>query len=322
MRTLKQAVALVLVITSCSTYADFPKVTILSTMVSNFSGDGEWGFSALLETENGDILFDTGFKPDTVLNNAKALNIDLSNVERVILSHFHTDHTGGLFTLRRHFRKVNPQAFSKVYVGKGFFEQRFDRALKPSYSLLGTENGFSTAEAFRTAAEGLGIKFVVLETHQEIEPGLFLSGPVKRTHDERNYNPGYFLKSEGDYVPDYIPESQVLGIQKDDQWVLLSGCGHAGIINASEKLRSIKPQNIVMGIGGFHLFRANQETIDWTVDHLREFGLKKFVGAHCTGVRATYQIQAQLDLPHSDVSVGAIGTQIDSQLNIIRASIE
>ena len=322
MRNLQFAAILFCAITSGSTYADMPKITILSTMVANFSGEGEWGFSALLETESGDILFDTGFKPDTVLNNANALDINLSNVEKVVLSHFHTDHTGGLFTLRRHYQSSNAKAFSTVYVGKGFFEQRYDRQLKPSYSLQGSGEGFATPKAFRQAAEALGIRFVVLESPKEIAPNLYLTGPVERIHDERNYSPGFLLKTEQEYVPDYIPESQALGIEVDGQWVLLSGCGHAGIVNASEKLRNIRKQNILMGIGGFHLFRADQATIDWTVENLRTFGMKKFVGAHCTGVRATYQIQEQLDLPHSDVSIGAIGTQIDSNLNIIRASIE
>ena len=58
-----------------------PEITILSTMVANLMGEGEWGFSALIETPGGSVLFDTGFKSETVLNNAKLLGVDLSATE-------------------------------------------------------------------------------------------------------------------------------------------------------------------------------------------------------------------------------------------------
>src|SRR2546430_381988 len=87
------------------------KVTILSTMLAD-QGLGEWGFSALVEADGHKILFDTGARPRTVLENAKELKIDLSDVQDVVLSHFHDDHTTGLMTLRREFAKANPAALS------------------------------------------------------------------------------------------------------------------------------------------------------------------------------------------------------------------
>ena len=81
------------------------KVTTLSTMLVNGKGVGEWGYSALIEVDGKKILFDTGSRPETVLNNARELGIDLSDVEDVFLSHNHYDHTGGLLTLRRELKK-------------------------------------------------------------------------------------------------------------------------------------------------------------------------------------------------------------------------
>lgn len=101
------------------------RVTILSTMlVGTDEGIGEWGFAALVEADGKKILFDTGARPNTVLENAKELKVDLSDVQDVVLSHFHYDHTTGLITLRREFAKGNPRAFSRVHVGKGIFLPR------------------------------------------------------------------------------------------------------------------------------------------------------------------------------------------------------
>ena len=75
------------------------KVTVLSTMLADLTGIGEWGFAALVEVDGYRLLFDTGHREDTVVRNAEELKVDLSNVTDVILSHNHLDHTGGLLTL-------------------------------------------------------------------------------------------------------------------------------------------------------------------------------------------------------------------------------
>src|ERR1700680_3662635 len=101
------------------------KVTLLSTMlVGNITGVGEWGFSALIEADGHRVLLDTGAHPDTVLQNARDLKIDLSDVREVILTHNHGDHVGGLMTLRKEMMKRNPSALSVVHVARGIFYSR------------------------------------------------------------------------------------------------------------------------------------------------------------------------------------------------------
>src|SRR5579862_5896732 len=75
------------------------RIKILSTMLADDDGFGEWGFAALVEADGHRILFDTGAHPDTVSRNLRELKVDLSGVTDVVLSHSHTDHTGGLMTL-------------------------------------------------------------------------------------------------------------------------------------------------------------------------------------------------------------------------------
>ena len=88
-------------------------------LVGTTAGLGEWGFSALVEADGHRILLDTGAHPETVLQNARELKVDLSDVQEVVLTHNHGDHVAGLLTLRREMMKKNPAAMSVVHVGKG-----------------------------------------------------------------------------------------------------------------------------------------------------------------------------------------------------------
>ena len=101
------------------------KITVLSTMlVGDTAGLGEWGFSALVEADGQRILLDTGAHPETVLQNARDLNIDLSDVKDVILTHNHWDHVGGLMPLRREMMKKNRRRCRVAHVSRGIFYSR------------------------------------------------------------------------------------------------------------------------------------------------------------------------------------------------------
>src|SRR2546422_6010424 len=74
-------------------------ITVLSTMLAD-KGVGEWGFAALIEADGHRLLFDTGDRPETVLQNARELGIDLATVTEVVLSHHHGDHKIGRASCR------------------------------------------------------------------------------------------------------------------------------------------------------------------------------------------------------------------------------
>ena len=108
------------------------KVTVLSTMLAGNPGEGvgEWGFAALLEADGQRWLIDTGARAETVLRNAAELNVDLSTVTDLVITHNHSDHTGGLIALRRELSKRNSKALSRAHVAQGIFLSRagFGRA--------------------------------------------------------------------------------------------------------------------------------------------------------------------------------------------------
>ena len=274
-------------------------VRLLSTMLTADEGYGEWGFAALVVAGGHRILFDTGAHPDTVLRNVRELHIDLSNVPDVILSHHHLDHTAGLVTLRREYVKSNPAALARAYVGAGIFLSRTGGAALEANPMI----------AAKTAYESAGGVFISCNQPRELYPGVWLTGPVPRKYPEKNWSPGRMLRlSDGSTTEDNLPEDQSLVIVTDKGLVVISGCGHSGIINTLDYARAkVAPAPIYAALGGFHLYRASDETLAWTASKLKEFGLRNFLGAHCTGIEAVYRLRQLTGLDRRTAAVGAVG---------------
>ena len=269
------------------------KITTLSTMLAS-QGIGEWGYSALVEVDGKKILFDTGRKPKTVLQNAEELGIDLSDVEDVFLSHNHGDHTGGLLSLRDNLKKQNPQAISRIHVGEGIFSQRI--------------NFRNRMQEIREELENDGVEFIVYKEEFELFPGVWITGPIDRIHPEKNYGGNWKIATKDGSVIDNIPEDQSLAINTDKGFVVIAGCGHAGIINTLEHItRNIQSKNIFAIIGGFHLVNASTQDLEWTADYLENFGVEKIIGAHCTGINALYTLKDLLSLDRASAVVGCVG---------------
>jgi len=274
------------------------KVTILSTMlVGETTGIGEWGFSALVEADGHRILVDTGAHPETVLQNARDLNVDLSSVQEVILTHNHNDHVGGLLTLRREMMKRNPTGLSIVHVAKGIF-----------YSRPSAQGEGNTMIAIRKEYEATGGRFVEHPDGADIFPGAWLTGPVPRKYPERNWSVTGKVQTPDGLVEDTIPEDQSLVLDTTQGLVVLTGCGHAGIVNILTYSATRFPGHDVDAvIGGLHLFPASDEQLNWTGDEFRQFRVANLLGAHCTGIEAVYRLRQRAGLTRRTAVVGTVG---------------
>ena len=283
------------------------KVTLLSTMLADTRGIGEWGFAALVEADGHRLLFDTGARPETVLRNAVELGVDLADVAEVVLSHHHGDHTGGLLVLRRELAPKNPKALGRAYVAPGIFLSR------PRQD--GSESNETIA--LKAPFEASGGTFVEIARPTQIFPGAWLTGPVPRTHPERNWSGKSKIKTTSGLVEDTIPEDMSLILDTARGLVVVSGCGHAGIVNTFEYARTtVRAAPVHAALGGFHLFPASDETIDWTADKLRGMGLEHLLGAHCTGIEAVYALRQRLNLDRRHCVVGAVGSGFDLESGI------
>ena len=160
--------------------------------------------------------------------------------------------------------------------------------------------------------EADGVQFIVYENQHELFPSVWITGPIKRKHPEKNWYASGKLKMDGKTVEDNIPEDQSLVIETEEGFVLVSGCGHAGIVNTLEHIRlNINKKRVSTIIGGFHLLDATDEHLKWTSDKLRDFGVYNVIGAHCTGINSLYTLRRFMNLSRSKAIVGSVGDSFD-----------
>lgn len=285
------------------------RVTILSTMLTDTDGIGEWGFAALVESGGYRLLFDTGGRPETVLRNAEELKVDLSGITDVVLSHNHGDHTGGLLALRQALAARNPAALSRAHGGQGIFLPR-------RYEGRGEAEG-NPMLAVRTSYEATGARILEHSRPEQLAPGVWITGPVERRHPERNWPKGGRVITPEGKSEDTIPEDQSLIVQTAEGLVVVTGCGHAGIGNILAKARAIVPGVPVKAvIGGLHLLDADEPALAWTAGQMREAGVTHLMGAHCTGLEALYRLRALLGFDRRTAVVGAVGASYSTATGI------
>lgn len=281
--------------------ADEVSVVVLSTNLAD-AGVGEWGFSALVKADDACILFDTGRYPQTVLQNADRLDADLGCVEDVVLSHWHSDHIGGAATLVEEILRRNGGVPVRVHVARRFFDER--RSSRGSAYTVHHRTG----EALRS----LGAEIIEHDGPAEIKPGVWITGPIARTHDERNWGAGVLLLEDGAWVEDYLPDDQALTIVTEEGHIVVVGCGHAGTVNTLEAVQSsITDAPIHALIGGLHLFQADDETLAWTAERMAAMNVENLMGGHCTGIEAVFRLRAQAGLKRETAVVAAVGSSFE-----------
>lgn len=248
------------------------KITLLVDLQDHELLASEFGLSFLLETPAGDFLFDTG--SDTALqHNLAALNIPPEKVQKVILSHGHYDHTGGLAHL----------AAQKIFCCRDIAQTH--------YSYHGKDDIHNIAMP-QTAQQILkSAKVDYIEKFTEIAHGLYLTGPIPR-HSFEDCGGKFFHDTACTQV-DTVSDEQALLISDG---VLITGCCHAGIINTLEYCKKIYPAiNIHTVIGGLHLRSASPERLQATADYLRQSNVKNLIPMHCTGENAIEYLRSTLN---------------------------
>lgn len=268
------------------------RITILcENAVGPISGTlGEHGFSALVEWQDGSLLWDTG-QGFTLLHNAQRMNKDLHSLQQVALSHGHYDHSGGLLPL---LRTCGPK---QIFGHPAVFT--------PRYRHKDTGESLSLGMPYpRDYLEGQGASFDLSGQFREILPGIFLTGYVARTTDFETGDSGLFTDACG-CTRDLFDDDQSLVISTDKGLVVLLGCCHAGLINTLEHIAAqTGRRDIHAVIGGTHLGFCTGQQLDKTVQALKSWDIAKVAVSHCTGFNAAARLKQEFPAAFQSAQVG------------------
>ena len=247
------------------------KLTLLSENNSVPPFEAEHGLSILLEYGEKKLLFDTG-AGSVLPGNAGKMNIDLSAIDGLILSHGHRDHTGGLAHLY-------PE---KIWHAPGITQPHYSlHPGKPVRNLTMPEECIERMKQCPCQE---------IDSFTEILPGIFLTGLIPRISGEDCGGP-FFIDPQRN-TKDHILNEQALLLKEG---ILIQGCCHAGLINTLEFCKKEKPEiRIHTVIGGLHLLLASDQRLKQTSDYLQQTDIQKLYLLHCTGENAIIYLKENL----------------------------
>jgi 7,8-dihydropterin-6-yl-methyl-4-(beta-D-ribofuranosyl)aminobenzene 5'-phosphate synthase len=272
------------------------------------SGDAlraEHGFSCLVTVEKAGrrtrILFDAGLTPDGLVENMRRLEIAADEIDVVVLSHGHWDHTTGMHGLVRELGSTNVP----VLIHPEFWSRR--RVAIPGRGEI------ELPTTSRSALEGAG--FDIVEERQPsflLDGSLLVTGEVDRTTEFERGFAIHEAQRDGRWQPDpLILDDQALVVSvRGRGLVVLTGCGHSGIVNILRYVRKLTGEDRIHAVvGGFHLGGPLfEKIIAPTCDALAGFAPDHLVPTHCTGWRATHAVAARF--PDAFIQ-NAVGTRFE-----------
>jgi 7,8-dihydropterin-6-yl-methyl-4-(beta-D-ribofuranosyl)aminobenzene 5'-phosphate synthase len=249
-------------------------LTTLSENTANYGYLAEWGLSILVEVDGLKILMDTGLSFSAVYN-AQVMGVDLSSIDRIVLSHGHADHTGGLRDVLAQRGQVEVIAHPEVWAAK--YTRRDCQA----------QAQFIGIPFSREALENQGARFHLTKEPARISDRIMTTGEIPMLTSYEAIENNLFAREGDKLQPDRLPDDLALIINTDFGLVVILGCAHRGIINTLRHAQKLTGQALVYAvIGGAHLFRASDERLELTIAALREIGVQKLGVSHCTGFRA------------------------------------
>lgn len=262
----------------------------------------EHGFSALIKVfgpgEEHTVLFDTGLSQTALVHNMRTLKVDTDPIEQIIISHGHVDHTGGLLEALKEIDKKN----MPVVIHPDGLRRRwilFPDGQRARLSIIDEETLVSHgARVVKTVSPYLMGNDLILAT-----------GEIKRQTDFEKGFPLSYAESGGKLEPDFetMDDQAIVVNVKGKGLVIVSGCGHAGIVNTVLYSREITGEEKVLGVlGGFHLTGKQFEPfIDRTVQLIKDLKPRYIVPCHCTGWRA---IQTFAQAMYDEYTHSVVGT--------------
>lgn len=258
------------------------KVLAENTAISN-EFLAEHGLSLYVETDNHNLLFDTG-QSDLFFKNAQNMGTDLAKVDTVVISHGHYDHGGGLKTF------MSQNLIAKIYINKNAFGDFYNSSDK----YIGLDQSLKDNE-----------RIVLTDDEYKIDDELFLFSANKEERPFETQSNNLFASVNEKREVDRFLHEQYLYITENNKKVLISGCSHKGILNIMNFTKRLKLDAL---IGGFHFMKMEldvqgEKILDFTAAELLKYKTKYFT-CHCTGVKQYEYLKKKMKEQISYISAG------------------
>jgi len=254
---------------------------------------GEPGVSYFIEADGKKILFDVGYS-DAFITNARKLSIDLLNVDFVVLSHGHLDHTWGLIPLVRLYTE-------------GIIEgQNANKPTLVTHPLTLSSKRFGNFEIGSLLTEDKLSGYLHLKLSREpvyLTERLVYLGEIERTNDFEAKNPIGKSLEEGIEKDDFLFDDSALAYKSSEGLIIITACSHSGICNIIEYAKKVCGDDRVVDIvGGFHLLDPSAEQMQGTIKYLKLLNPSSVHACHCTDLESKIELSKVVNL--KEVGVG------------------
>lgn len=258
------------------------RIATLSENTANYRFVAEWGLSILVDVEGLRILVDTGLS-FSAMHNAQLMMIDLSTVDRIVLSHGHADHTGGLRDVLKIKGEVEVIAHPDIWAAK--YVQRDQQGVH-----------YCGIPFSREELGSRGARFNLVREPFYITDNVMTTGEIPMLSGYEDIESNLFVKEDDMLCQDPLADDLALVINTDFGLVVVLGCAHRGIVNTLRQAQQLTGKELVYAaIGGTHLFRASKERISRTIADLKNMGIQRLGVSHCTGFNAAAQLAQEFE---------------------------
>ena len=245
---------------------------------------GEPAVSYYIEDNDIKILFDAGYS-DAFIKNAESMGIDLNTINKIVISHGHNDHTGGLkylfnninnkdIELLAHTECLNKKMFEEEYIGTSMTKEQLSKKCK----------------------------LRLINAPVQISENIIFLGEIPESNKFEIREVIGKCESNGEMINDIVRDDTAIVYKSKKGLFIIKGCSHSGICNIIEYAKKVCNENRIYGvIGGFHLFEVNDRLYN-TIKYFKENSIKLLYPCHCTSLNVKIEMAKELQI--KEVGVG------------------